>query len=259
MIAPDAGALAQMVARHIVDVAAESVAKRGRFTFALAGGSTPRAAYAQIARAEYRDCIDWTRTEIFWSDERCVPPDHPDSNYRMAQETLLEYVPIMPQHIHRVPCERSPQEAAASYAQALDEVFADRPTGSMPRFDLIMLGMGDDGHTASLFPGTPAVHETARPVVAHYVDALDAWRVTFTPAVINAAAHVAFVVSGEDKAARLRDVWHGPYQPDVWPAQVVRPIDGRLLWLVDQPAAARLDERLESDGRRPIFVNSRDV
>jgi 6-phosphogluconolactonase len=162
----------------------------------------------------------------------------------MAREALLDRIPIPTENVHRIRGEVNPEEAAADYERTLRSFFAQqlrgkvaRDDGPIPRFDLILLGMGEDGHTASLFPGTAALHEGARWVVAHYVDKLSAWRVTLTPLAINAAAHATFVASGMGKAERLREVLAGPYQPDALPAQIVRPTNGRLLWLVDAAAA----------------------
>jgi 6-phosphogluconolactonase len=234
---PDAASLARAAAEHFVTLAAEAIAAHGRFAVALAGGSTPRATYALLATEEFAARVDWSRVHVFWGDERCVPPDHPDSNYRMVREALLDKIPIPTENVHRIRGELSPDQAALAYHEKLEAVL-----GANGRFDLILLGMGADGHTASLFPGTAALHEQVRWVVAHYVDKLGMWRVTLTPVAINAAAHVTFIVSGAGKAERLRDALLGPYQPDVLPAQIVRPTDGHLLWLVDEAAAVHLRE-----------------
>jgi 6-phosphogluconolactonase len=234
---PDSDRLARAAAEHFVTLAARGRRGGRRFAVALAGGSTPRAAYALLATEEFAARVDWSRVHVFWGDERCVLPDHPDSNYRMAREALLDKIPIPTENVHRMRGELVPDEAAAAYQAELEAVL-----GAGGRFDLILLGMGGDGHTASLFPGAAALHEGARWVVAHYVDKLAAWRVTLTPAAINAAAQVTFIVSGAGKAQRLLEVLAGPYQPDVLPAQIVRPTDGRLLWLVDAAAAAHLRE-----------------
>jgi len=170
---------------------------------------------------------------VFWGDERCVPPEHPESNYRLAREALLDHVPLPLANIHRIHTEREPAQAAADYERTLRRFFGP---GNAPRFDLVLLGLGTDGHTASLFPGTPAVQEHERWVVAHYVPSLAAWRVTLTPAVLNAADQVTFLVAGAEKAGVLDRVLNGPCQPDVLPAQVVRPAGGSLLWLVDAAA-----------------------
>jgi 6-phosphogluconolactonase len=238
-IHPDPTSLARAAADHFVSLAEEAIAARGRFAVVLSGGSTPRASYALLATDGRAARVDWLRVHIFWGDERCVPPDHPDSNFRMAREALLDHVPIPAGNVHRVRGELDPAQAAAEYQQALQKFFATA-SGDTPSFDLVLLGMGGDGHTASLFPGTAAVEEQSRWVVAHFVDKLEAWRITLTPAIINTAANVTFIVSGQDKAERLLQVLEGPYQPHVLPAQVIRPGRDRLQWLVDAPAAALL-------------------
>ena len=242
---PHPASLARAAAEHFVTRASEAVAARGLFTVALSGGSTPRSTYALLAGREFAPRVDWPRTHVFWGDERCVPPDHSDSNYRTAREALLDHVPIPQRNVHRIRGEVEPEQAADEYERTLQSFFQARRGELPPQFDLILLGMGADGHTASLFPGTPAVHEGTRWVVAHYVDKLSAWRVTLTPAVINAAAHVTFLVSGVGKAERLREILKGPYHPDVLPAQTVSPTDGQLLWLVDAAAAVRLHQKVE--------------
>ncbi|MBU0495599.1 MAG: 6-phosphogluconolactonase [Chloroflexi bacterium] len=239
VVQPDPAALARAVVEHVVARAQEAIADCGQCTVALAGGSTPRAAYALLATEEFAGRVDWPRLHVFWGDERCVPPDHPDSNYRMARETLLDHVPIPAGNVHRIPGEQEPIEAAVAYESELRAFFAVPSEGGSPRFDLILLGLGDDGHTASLFPGTAAIHEPVRWVVAHRVDKLGAWRVTLTPIVINAGAQVTFVVSGAGKAERLHKVLAGPYQPDVLPAQIVQPTTGCLLWLIDAAAGGQ--------------------
>ena len=235
---PDASHLAGAAAAHFVEHAAAAIETRGRFAVALSGGSTPRATYALLASPEFAGRIDWPRVHVFWGDERCVPPDHPDSNYSMARETLLDHVPIPVENVHRVRGEIDPARAADEYERTLRDFFATRPGET--EFDLILLGMGGDGHTASLFPGTAAIHEDTRRVVAHFVGQLNAWRVTLTPIAINAAAQVTFLVAGAGKAQRLREVLTGPFQPGRLPSQIVHPTGGRLLWLLDAPAAAQL-------------------
>jgi 6-phosphogluconolactonase len=245
---PDAERVANAAAGHFVTLAREAIADRRRFAVALAGGSTPKAAYSLLAKDEFATRVDWSQVHVFWGDERCVPPDHADSNYRMAREALIDRVPLPVGNVHRIQGELEPSQGAADYEQTL-RLFLHSPSGVRgaeasvlpPRLDLILLGMGDDGHTASLFPGTRAVHEQTHWVLAHYVEKLEAWRVTLTPAVINAAANVTFVVTGSAKAERLRQVLTGPYQPDVLPAQIVNPVRGRLRWLVDAAAAASLE------------------
>jgi 6-phosphogluconolactonase len=232
---PDAAGLARAAAEHFVTLATAAIAAHGQFVVALSGGSTPRATYTLLANDELAARVDWPRVRVFWGDERCVPPDHAGSNYRMARETLLDHVPLPTRNVHRIQGELPPDQAATAYQAELEAVL-----GAGGQFDLILLGMGEDGHTASLFPSTVALHEQTRWVVAQYVDKLSAWRVTLTPVAINAAAHVTFLVSGVGKAERLREVLDGPHQPDVLPAQIVRPTDGRLLWLVDAAAAVHV-------------------
>ena len=241
----DAESLAHGAAEQILEVAIRAIASRGRFGLALAGGSTPRAAYAALAAEPFASQLDWAHTNVFWSDERCVPPDHPDSNYGMARKTLLDHVPIPVANVFRIRGEIEPQRASAEYETTLRTFFScpSEDSGlasSTDGFDLILLGMGDDGHTASLFPGTPAVHEKERWVISHYVGKVEAWRVTFTPPLINLAANVFLLVSGADKARRLKEALMGPYRPDALPAQIVRPAKGELLWLVDGAAAVLL-------------------
>ena len=233
-----AAALAYQTTEEFVRLAQESVAARGRFTVALAGGSTPKAAYARLVSAAYRDRVPWQQIHFFWGDERHVPPDHDDSNYRMAYEAMLSKVTIPYSNIFRILAEKEAQQAADEYAATLRTAF-HHTVDTWPRFDLILLGMGPDGHTASLFPGTAAVHEHKRLVVAPWVEKFYTYRITLTPAVLCHAAHVVFAAGGADKAETLRGVLQGPYQPDLYPSQVVKPTQGRLLWLVDK-AAARL-------------------
>lgn len=235
---PDLQALASGVAERITELARQAIAERGRFTIALAGGSTPRPIYQQLAQA---DNIDWTWVTVFWGDERCVPPDHQESNFRMAQEALLAHVPIPAAQIFRMRGEDEPQAAAAAYTRDLMQVFGGDPQAGPPPegFDLILLGMGGDGHTASLFPGTPAVDEQVEWVVAQHIPAVDAWRLTLTYPVLNAARTVIFTVAGADKAARVQEILATQGQPDALPAARVRPV-GELIWALDASAAARL-------------------
>ena len=229
--------LADAVARHIVARAADAISATGRFTLALAGGSTPRDAYALLATDSFAHRVEWARVHVLWGDERCVPPDNSRSNYRMAKEALLDRVPIPAHQVHRIRGEDDPETVAAEYERELRALLCQ---GSLESLDLVLLGLGEDGHTASLFPGQAAAHETARWVVA--VPAPDAtmWRITLTPAVLNAARNVTFVVSGASKAVRLQQVLQGPFTPDVLSAQAIRPLQGRLTWMVDEAAAGRL-------------------
>lgn len=238
-IFPDAAALAQRAAEQFVALANYAIHKRGRFVVALSGGSTPKQMNALLAAPPFADQVNWSKVFVFWGDERCVSPDNAESSYCMARETLLKHVSIPNENIQRVHGELAPEHAAQKYEDKLREFFV----GQAPRFDLILLGMGDDGHTASLFPGTPGIRENSRWAVAVKHDTpplplVD--RVTFTPLLINAAANVTFLVSGAAKAERLLQVLRDPYNPDRLPAQVVRPKDGKLFWLLDEPAAGKI-------------------
>ena len=236
-ICEDAAALAQQTTDIFVRLAQESVAARGRFTVALAGGSTPKAAYAMLASAAYRDQLPWQQTHFFWGDERHVPPEHEDSNYRMAYEAMLSKVAIPADHIYRMVAEKEAQQAADEYEATLRTAF-QLSGDTLPRFDLVLLGMGPDGHTASLFPGTAVLNEKSRWVAANWVEKLNTWRITFTFPVINHAAEVLFLVAGEEKAEVLKDVFEG--EPGKYPCQNVQPVNGRLLWIVDKVVAKLL-------------------
>lgn len=234
---PDHPSLVDGAPAFIAALAVESIAARGRFTIALSGGSTPRPVFARLAAADFAARIDWDKVHVFFSDERCVPPDDAASNYRMAREALLDLVPLPRDHIHRICGEDDPAQAALAYEQDLQALFG---AASVPAFDLVCLGMGNDGHTASLFPGTAALREQRRWVVAQYVAVGPAWRVSFTAPLINAARHVVFLVEGAGKSETLRRVLQGPYQPDVLPAQLIHPFNGQAHWLVDAAAAAKI-------------------
>lgn len=227
-------AVVDSLAHAIQAIEIKAIKERGRFTIALSGGSTPKALYEWLASSA--DSYQWDKWHVFFGDERTVTPDDPDSNYHMARASLLSKVPIPENQIYRMEGELDPQAAAEKYTQRLKDVFG----GDLPRFDLMLLGMGDDGHTASLFPGTAAIHETEKWVIAHYVEKLDTWRITLTPPVINNAAYVVFLVTGEKKAQRLNEVRNGDYQPDVLPSQIIKPTDGHLIWYVDEGAASQL-------------------
>ena len=198
-----------------------------------AGGSTPGPVYELLAADTD---FDWQRCNIFWSDERCVPPDHAESNYRLVRETLLDRLPHPPALVARMAGELQPQAAAHAYEQTIRETIPADETG-IPQFDFILLGMGDDGHTASLFPGSQALQVTDRLVAADYVSKFDAFRLTFTYPLLNAGRHVLILVSGASKAATLHSVLHGPHQPHNYPVQGVQPTTGQFRWLVDADAA----------------------
>ena len=230
----DAATLMRAAANHVIQCAQTAIQEHGRFTLALSGGSTPRALYQRLAET---GGLEWDKLQVFWGDERCVPPDNPDSNYRMARESLLDAVPLPTENIHRIHAELKPVQAAEAYDAMLRAVF-----GQDVRFDLILLGMGDDGHCASLFPESAALDEQEALVVANYVAKLDSWRITLTAPTINRAAHVAFLVAGEAKAEALQAVLEGPYQPRIYPAQLIAPESGDLVFLVDGAAASLLHE-----------------
>lgn len=241
-ILKDAEEMSRVAAQEFVRRAQEAVAARGRFAVALSGGSTPERLYRLLAQenAPFRAEVSWERAHFFWSDERHVPPDHPESNYRMAQATLLERAPVPPENIHRIEGEQADAAIAAeNYEQALRQFFALGP-GEFPRFDLLLLGMGACGHTASLFPHSPALRERQRLITAVWVSKFNAYRITLTPPVINHAAQALFLVSGRDKAETLRTVLARRTDIDEYPAQLVRRAAGKVLWLADQEAASLL-------------------
>jgi len=214
-----------------------AAAARGVCSLVLSGGMTPRGVYTQLA-AETR--LDWARVHVFWGDERNVPPDHPDSNFRMAYETLVSKVPIPPGNIHRVLTEGSNAERAATQYEDVIRTFFSLTAGEFPRSDVVLLGLGTDGHTASLFPGSPLLNEQRRIVAAVRVDQLNSTRITLTPPAINHSACVMFLVSGRTKAEALRAVLREPSDPQQRPAQAIRPTSGRLLFMVDAEAASLL-------------------
>jgi len=238
-IVDDPAALADTAARTVVQIATDAVKARRRFTVALAGGITPRTTYERLAASPLREQMPWGQTWVFFGDERGVPPDHPDSNYRMANAALLSKVPIPAAQVARIRGEAEDAEAAAAeYARVMTEVFGSR-RGELPSFDLILLGMGIDGHTASLFPGSPVLKEVFRPVAAvHAAAASIPQRFTFTFPLINAAARVMFLVAGGEKAKVVKAVFTEPGAG--LPASMVQPTNGRLTWLLDRSAAALL-------------------
>jgi 6-phosphogluconolactonase len=236
VITPDAATLAHHAAARTVNLAREAAGTRGRFSLVLSGGSTPGALYHLLAKEPYRDQLPWQQIHLFWGDERCVPPDDPASNYRLAEESLMAYVPIPPENIHRIQGELEAAAAARSYEKGLQEYFC----GPRTRFDLVLLGLGDDGHTASLFLGADALREAERLAVAveaHYQDR-PAQRVTLTLPAMNSARQVFFLVAGSAKAGIVQAVLEGPDKG--LPAQQVRPTTGYLIWLLDAVAASQL-------------------
>jgi 6-phosphogluconolactonase len=236
VVVPDAEALAREAARRFVDLARGAVASRGRFSVALSGGSTPGNLYTLLAEDPLRAEIAWQQVHLFWGDERCVPPSDPSSNYQLAEETLIAHVPIPAENIHRIRGELEPGMAARIYERELHDFFC----GPQSRFDLVLLGLGEDGHTASLFPDSTALAERehlAAPTTAFYQDR-PAQRVTLTLPAINSARQIVFLVAGGAKAAIVHAVME---RPEVrFPAQRVQPTAGQLTWLVDAAAAAQL-------------------
>jgi 6-phosphogluconolactonase len=241
LVVDSSAALSQAAASEFFLQAIAAVNATGRFMVALSGGSTPRGLYELLATdPKWRAEVPWDRTHFFWGDERHVPPDHAESNFRLANEALLSLVPVAAANIHRILAEApSAAEAADKYEGELRSVFqlTDR---QFPRFDLILLGLGSEGHTASLFPGTRALAENQRLVVSNWVGKLYADRITLTPPVLNNARCVMFMATGNEKATVLKAILEGPYEPDQLPAQVVNPTDGRLVWLLDRAAASAL-------------------
>jgi 6-phosphogluconolactonase len=229
---PDPAALAQAAAEHFVAQANAAIMANGRFTVALSGGSTPKTMHTILA-TQFASALDWSHVFVFWGDERCVPPNSPDSNYGMALDTLLKHVPIPAENIHRMRGEVDPSVAAEKYNDLLVQFF-----GGAPHLDLVFLGMGDDGHTASLFPHTTALYEPSdHYCVANLVEKLNTWRITLTTGSINAAHTVIFLVAGAAKAARLKEVLYGERRPDDLPSQRIQPTSGHLLWMIDQAAS----------------------
>lgn len=237
-IFPDLQALSEAAALVFIECCAQAITARGQALVALSGGGTPQRLYELLARSPYMEQVDWARLHVFWGDERCVPPEDIQSNYHQAREALLSRVLIPEKNIHRVQGELEPEEAAQAYAVTLRK-YASAPL-MWPQFDLVLLGMGDDGHTASLFPDSPVEMATPAEAVTGNYQGRPAQRVTLTPQVLNSARCVMFLVAGESKSATLADVLYGDYEPARLPAQRVRPPDGQLIWMVDQAAASRL-------------------
>lgn len=231
--------LSKTLAESLVELSNQSVQKGGRFTVALSGGSTPKSLYSLLAEPQFRDRIPWDKTHLFWGDERSVPHDSTESNYNMARQSLISRLSIPTENVHpTVGQDINPQKSADDYTQVLKKMFglADR---SFPKFDCILLGLGPDGHTASLFPGTEALADHKNLVVANYVEKFKSYRITFTLPVLNAARQVIFMVAGEDKKDILPQVLKS--DPVVYPAQLIRPTEGQVSWYVDQAAAQNLD------------------
>jgi len=234
-ILPDQAALFHAVAERLLDLGAQAIAERGAFHLALAGGTTPQGLYALLSRPELADRLDWPQVQIYFGDERCLPPEHHDSNYRMVREALLDPLPRKPQ-VHRIGGELPPEQAAAEYAALL------RRQLPADGFDLVLLGLGPDGHIASLFPGSDTLNQGRQKVVADYVPKLDSWRITLTLSALNRARHVLLLVSGTHKADVLRHVLRNITHANPLPVEMLRP-KGQLEWFIDAPAARHIEHQ----------------
>lgn len=261
----DAQELSQAAAKWIAGLIAETLKVHDRFTIALSGGSTPKLLHKILAAPPCKDQIDWSKMHIFWGDERAVPFEDDRNNAKMAYDTLLNFVPVPPSQIHVMRTDIGPEESATEYEKILHQYFDAVPGGSgstaatnpsasatgstgptsapatLPNsFDLVLLGMGDDGHTLSLFPGTAIVHEEKAWAKAFFLPAQDMYRITLTKTIVNRAAHIAFLTTGAGKAHALKEVLKGAYNPDLYPSQEIKPVNGELHWFVDEAAAAGL-------------------
>ncbi len=236
---PNTEGMAKAGANLFMDHASTAISDRGTFSVVLSGGGTPQPLFKFLATDKSADLLDWSRIHFFWGDERTVPPDNTESNYQQAYQTILGPRLIQPGNIHRIKGELDPVKAASLYQKEISELLLESP----PRFDLVFLGMGGDGHTASLVPGTKVVSDPGdfQWVAANQVPQQDTWMITFTPKLINAARTVIFLVSGQNKAQTLKRVLEGPFLPETYPAQLIKPDHGKLIWLVDQGAASNLE------------------
>ena len=240
--------IARRAAADVVRIAGDAVAARGAFTIALSGGSTPKVLYALLAEhPSLRNSLPWDKMKVFFGDERHVGPGHADSNFQMATDAMLSKVPLRPDQVHRIKGEYpDTAQAAAEYEEVIRREFGFE-AGAFPRFDLILLGMGSEGHTLSLFPGTKALNETQRIVTSNWVGKLCADRVTLTAPAANNAANVIFMITGADKACALKSVLEGPHEPKQLPAQMIQPANGDVSWLVDEAAGSMLSKRILSN------------
>jgi len=240
-ILADGAAIAKRAAQEFVQAAAEAVRIKGSFNVALAGGSTPKAVYSLLVNdSALRSQVPWDKMHLFFGDERHVAPDHPDSNYRMASDVMISKSPLKPEQVMRIKGEYpDAEQAALEYEKALCEYFKLK-AGEYPRFDLVLAGMGNEGHTLSLFPGTKALHADRRIAVRNWIGKLYTERITLTAPAASNAAHIIFMVTGADKAPALKAVLEGPFEPEQLPAQLLQPQNGKLLWLVDTAAGSML-------------------
>ncbi len=236
IICRDNADLSERAAEEFVRLARQAIQLAGRFTVALSGGSTPKALYTLLATPGFAQRLSWNRVHLFWGDERCVPPDHPESNYRMVEETLISKIQIPQENVHRMAGEKAPQIAAREYEAELKKFF-ELADGALPRFDLILLGLGEDGHTASLFPGSAALNEEEHLVAAVYVDKMNTYRLTLTLPVLNAGKEVIFLVAGSSKAAIVKELLGGQASATNYPAAKIQARDGKLIWMITADAA----------------------
>ncbi|MCF0039643.1 6-phosphogluconolactonase [Dyadobacter sp. CY399] len=235
-IANDTGRLSHDLAAWLSDYIREVLSQKDRFTFVLSGGSTPKQLYALLAESPYKEAIDWQKIHFFWGDERAVPFEDSRNNAKMCYDELLNKVPVNPAHIHIMRTDIGPEESAFAYEKVLKDYFND----SEITFDFVLLGMGDDGHTLSLFPGTEVIHEENDWVKAFYLPAQEMFRITLTAPVVNHAACVAFLAAGAGKAETLKHVLNGEPNTDLYPSQIIKPVKGQLHWFIDRAAAAML-------------------
>jgi 6-phosphogluconolactonase len=248
-VLPTPAAVAEAAAQFFTATVRNAVASRGMARVAISGGSTPKAMFALLAdpAQPFVTQIPWDKLDLYWVDERCVPPDNAESNYRMTSEALLSKVPLAAERIHRMEGELDPEVAAARYESTIRNTFK-LEGAETPTFDLVLLGMGDDGHTASLFPHTEALSDLTHIAIANHVPQKDTWRITLTWPVINQGREVAFLIEGAAKTQVLHDVFLGPYKPDTLPSQLIRPASGHLTLLLDVVAAAKLPATADSAG-----------
>lgn len=232
----DGADLSERAAEEFVRLARQAIQLAGRFTVALSGGSTPKALYTLLAAPGFAQRISWNRAHLFWGDERCVPPDHPESNYRMVEETLISKIQIPRENVHRMAGEKTPQIAALECDAELKRFF-ELADGALPFFDLILLGLGEDGHTASLFPGSAALNDQEHLVAAVYVDKMNTYRLMLTLLVLNAGKEVVFLVAGANKAAIVKELLGGQASEMNYPAARIQPREGRLTWMITADAA----------------------
>jgi 6-phosphogluconolactonase len=246
-VSPTPAAVAKAAAQLFTSAAVQAVASRGLARIAISGGTTPKAMFELLAAQPFVAQVPWDRLDLYWVDERCVPPDNAESNYRMTREALLLKVPLPAEHIHRIEGELEPEVAAARYESTIRNTFK-LEGAETPTFDLILLGMGEDGHTASLFPHTEGLNDLSHIAIANHVPQKDTWRITLTWPVINQGREVAFLIEGKGKAQVLHDVFLGPYQPETFPSQIIRPANGRMILLLDAAAASKLADADSTGG-----------